>query len=94
MSEIKIEKVYSRREEICNIVSHLLGVVLILAGIPCLLNAVSESRFSNNAPAYWVMVIYSVSMLIMFSGSSAYHAAVKPSMRVNLRKVDHSAIYI
>lgn len=81
---------YSQLEERINIVTHLVGA--ILAVLATLLMVLKSASF---APVYVVsVVIFGVSMVILFSASTLYHSATQPDMRARLRVFDHCAIFV
>ena len=91
MKRIKIKDrilpVYSRGEEIMNMVTHIVGGgFAILALILCLLQA----REAAAAVGSW---IYGISMLITYTMSSVYHGLHKNTGKKVMQVLDHCAIY-
>lgn len=76
------------KEEKWNTLSHALGVILALTGAVILLQR--NYNHSLAIPAVW---IYSISLVILFSASTAYHAARSTILKRRLRIVDHISIY-
>ena len=80
---------YSRTEERWNVITHGFGVLLSVAGLVILLNRDSYdttiSRFS--------IIVYGISLILLYSASTAYHLARKPEQRRLFRKLDHISIY-
>lgn len=77
------------REEKWNVISHGLGIVLALAGSMVLL-----SRDLEGIPHLKTgVLVYCLSLILLFSASTAYHATTDPKRRKNLRILDHIGIY-
>jgi hemolysin III len=82
---------YSPVEEMINIYSHALGIVLSIAALVLLV--VRASQYGD----VWHIVSFSVfgaSLIILFSASTIYHSAKDEIVRARLRVVDHASIYI
>jgi len=80
---------YSRTEELWNTVSHGLGVVLGIVGLVLLL------VFDSNKTDYSTMsiIIYALSVLMLYTASTLYHAISHGRWKQLLRKLDHISIY-
>lgn len=82
---------YSNSEEQLNIWSHGLALLASIVAFPFLiLKAISYSSFWKISS----FIIYGLSLVILFSASTFYHAAKNPKKRRKLRIFDHAAIYI
>jgi hemolysin III len=80
---------YTRTEELAHSLTHALGIIACAAFIPVLVLA--------SVPDPWRVVtgvIFGASALAMFVTSVVYHAASRPELKLALRKLDHSAIYL
>lgn len=79
----------SKREEIWNTATHALGIVLGITGLAVLL------QYDNNKTDYSKIsiIIYCLSITILFTASTMYHAAQNEGWKKNLRKFDHISIY-
>lgn len=78
-----------KREEKLNIWSHALGIVLAIVGSAVLLH-----RDPGNIPYLTGSLrVYCISLILLFSASTAYHASVDPKLRKKLRILDHISIY-
>lgn len=80
-------KIYSPREEKLNVVSHAAGIILSIIGLVLLLLRAADTL------EVFASLIYGLSLMTLFSGSTFYHAAKDPVKREKLRLLDHSAIY-
>lgn len=79
---------YTKGEEIFNSVSHGIGIIFGLLSFVTLFLKATETGTKLGA------VIFGVSMMILYSSSTIYHA-VKPSYAKKiLRVVDHAVIYL
>lgn len=78
-----------KKEEILNTVSHALGIVLGIIGFFLLLHQ------NKNKSEYALVgiIIYSFSIVLLYSASTAYHAIVKPTLKKKFRILDHISIY-
>lgn len=82
---------YSRKEELWNVLTHLLGLVLSIAGLVLLI--VYSSIYGNA----WHIVSFSIfgsSMVILYLASSLYHMAKDKKIRRKLNIFDHAAIFV
>ncbi len=84
MSEIQ-----SKQEEFWNVVTHSLAAVIHLVGLVLLLISFDRQMIHL---AY--VVIYGLSLLLLFSASSLYHHVSVPNYKRQLRKLDHISIYV
>lgn len=82
---------YSHKEEIFNVVSHLIGLALSIAGLSLLVT------FASIYGTVWHIVSFSIfgsSMVVLYLASTLYHAAKRKKLRRRLNVFDHSAIYV
>ena len=90
MSE-KFNPLYSKKEERLNIITHGFGFLLSLVGLYFLILE------SFQYEGYWKpasLVIYGLSLIILYAASTFYHAAKDPRLRRKLNIFDHAAIYV
>ncbi len=87
----KLNPSYSVKEERLNVLSHGLGLVIFSILFPFLL----QKSFTYNevwkVASFW---IYGISLLILYTASTFYHAAKNPVIRRKLNIFDHAAIYV
>jgi len=82
---------YSQKEEKLNIASHGFGLVLCSIAFPFLiLKAFSFEGFWKPAS----IIIYGLSLIILYAASTFYHASKEPKLRRKLNILDHAAIYV
>jgi len=82
---------YRRGEEIMNVVTHLIGLILSVAGLALLV------VFASIYGSVWHIVSFSVfgaTLVILYLASTLYHAAKSKNLRRRLNIFDHSAIYL
>ncbi len=81
---------YSENEEIANWLSHGIGILFgIFVLISLMLNLPVGASFRIVAS----YIIYSVSLITLFSASTAYHFAKKEKYKIILKKMDHICIF-
>jgi hemolysin III len=80
----------SAGEEIANSVSHAIGFMGALIGAPILLVA----ALRNGSTGFFIgTIVFSVTMSILYLGSTLYHAWPQTRAKEFLKLFDHSAIY-
>jgi len=82
---------YTAREEIANGITHGIGVLLSIAGLVVL---IIKASFHGDA---WHIVSFSIfgsTLIILYSASTLYHSISNPSLKIGLKKFDHSAIFL
>ena len=81
----------SAGEELANSISHAIGVVGAMIGTPILLLA----AFRHASPFFLVgTIIFAVTMLLVYFGSTLYHAWPQTRVKSFLQVMDHSAIFL
>ena len=81
---------YSSGEEIMNAVTHMAGgamALLALAG--CL----TKTAMAGSTAGVWTALIYGISMLLVYTISSIYHALKPCTGKKVMQILDHCAIY-
>ncbi len=73
-----------------NAVSHGMGALLACVGMFLLLDKTSGKTSGETA----ALVIYSLTLIILFSSSTAYHLVAHPLWKQRLRILDHISIYL
>ena len=82
---------YSKKEERLNIITHAFGLLLSSIGLPFLiLKSFHYTGFCNPSS----LVIYGLSLIVLYAASTFYHAAKDPQLRRKLNIFDHAAIYV
>ena len=85
---MKIQNFYKNEEKL-NAVSHAIGVVLALVGSVLLIPKVGfDSGYATIA-----VIVYSASLLLLFSASTMYHSVRKPLLKDRFRILDHISIF-
>ena len=80
---------YSRAEELAHSLTAGLGIVACVVAIPVLVWVSMADPWRLGTA-----LVFGLTALAMFVTSVAYHAASRPELKVVLRKLDHSAIYL
>jgi len=82
---------YSRNEERANVLTHAFGILFSIVGTIFLIQKATQ----NGDQWHWVsFIIFGISLLAMYVSSTLYHSVHKENVKRNLRKLDHSIIYI
>ena len=82
---------YSPTEERWNVYTHLLGIILSVIGLFFLIFR------SIEIPKTWAIfsfLVFGISMIIMYTASTLYHASTTIEKRKRLKIFDHAAIYV
>ena len=80
----------SSGEELANSISHGLGLVGALIGTPVLLLA----AFHHGSISFLIgTIVFTVTMLLLYLGSTLYHAWPRTRAKSVLQLLDHSAIF-
>ena len=78
-----------KNEELWNVLTHFLGVIISIIGIPFLFyfdnNITFLSRFS--------IILFSFGLLLVYSSSSIYHFVLNTRIKKRLQVLDHISIY-
>ena len=85
-----VKRPYTVREEIWSSLIHGIGIALSLAGLIVLVTLAAQN---GNV---WVVVstaIFGVSMVVLYTASTLYHAISTPEIKLKLKKFDHISIY-
>jgi hemolysin III len=83
-----LTKSYSPGEERLNAASHGLGFIASIIGLVMLLFR------AEGIYAQVISVVYAASMMMMFLSSTLYHSVRNQDLKLRLKVVDHSAIYL
>lgn len=90
MSENLIKR-YTVGEEICNSISHGIGAIFGICGTSVLLTL---AVMHHSKLAFITSIIYGISMILLFTMSTVYHAVQPPKAKEILRIFDHTSIYL
>ncbi len=78
----------SKREELANTLTHLVAVLLSIAGLPTLLRAAPAGAATVGA------AIFGGALIMLYGASTAYHAVAPGTLKRILRRADHMSIYV
>lgn len=91
MSAMKIKlPSYSLFEELCNSISHGIGSLL---GIAALVLCIVKSTVTGDPYKIVSSIIYGVSLIMLYTISTVYHALKRNNGKRVLRVLDHCTIY-
>ncbi len=86
-----ILKRYTVGEEIFNSISHGVGSVLAVCGMTVL---IVLSVLNNTALGLATSIIYGISLIVLYTMSTVYHAVPQPKAKEVLRIFDHASIFL
>src|SRR6266478_4319990 len=81
----------SAGEELANSISHGMGFIAALIGTPILLLAALQR---GSAGFFIGTIVFTSTMLLLYLGSTLYHAWPQTRAKSILRVLDHSAIFL
>ena len=82
---------YSRNEEIANTLSHAIGAILAIVACYILVStAITEAHFGKIIS----YSVYGLSLFLLFSASTFYHASQNIHKKEFFKLLDHCAIYL
>lgn len=84
------DRVATQREEIANAVTHGLGLLASLVGLPILVLAAAAR---GERMAIIGASVFGATLIALYAASTLYHAIPHPTLKQKLRVVDHAAIY-
>lgn len=85
------DRVVSLREELANAVTHGVGLVLSLIGMPILILAALDHGERTTVIG---ASVFGATLIALYAASTLYHAIPHPTLKQKLRVVDHAAIYL
>jgi hemolysin III len=81
---------YTRQQEIVNSLTHALGMLFGISGLPVL---VGLATAHHNVPGIVGAGIYGFCFIFLFTSSTIYHLAEEPPIRKVFKIFDHISIY-
>ena len=82
---------YSRREELANALTHGVGLLACLIGVPIL---IASYLARGDLLLVLGVSVFAASLLAVYTTSTLYHAVPHPRAKHALRLADHVAIYL
>ncbi len=86
-----MDRPQTKYEELANTISHGLGLILSIVGLPLL---VYRGWYGGDGLGVTGMTIFGVSLLIMYLASTLYHGTRRNWIKEILKRMDHAAIFI
>ncbi len=80
----------TRKEEIVNAITHGLGILFCLIGMPFLL---VDSFNANQWPVFMSVLVFGIGMLAVYTFSTLFHAATNQKIKHLFQIGDHISIY-
>ncbi len=84
-------RVYSRGEEIANWITHGVGLAASVGGLTLL---IVFSSMRGNAWHVVSFTVFGLTLLILYTVSTIYHASRSPRTKSVFRRLDHAAIFL
>jgi len=84
------KRLQTPQEELTNSLSHGLGLILGLIGIPFLIQKALEKNLISDLIG---VIAFSLGILMVYTFSTVYHAAKNPKWKSKLQVLDHISIY-
>ena len=81
---------YTRKQEIVNGLTHGIGILFGIAGLPVLMGIATAH---HNTPGIIGSGIYGFCFLLVFTTSTIFHFAIEPQVRRLFKIFDHISIY-
>lgn len=91
MNQNSLIKTYPPAEERINIISHAVGSTLSLIALVLL---IGHQGLNGDIKAVLSFAIFGLSLIVLYTASTVYHASKTPAFRLRMRVVDHAAIYV
>lgn len=91
VESVKKGSLYSFREELLNAVTHGVGVIASILG---LIMMVTHALATNRAFSLIASLFFGISLILLYSASSLYHALPWPRIKRTFQTLDHVAIYL
>lgn len=85
------ERLQTKAEEFYNALSHGLGAVL---SVIALIFMLYKAHLNGNTLHIMSSYVFGISLILLYSASTLYHAAKKGPLKEAFHKLDHAAIYI
>lgn len=86
-----IAKLYTGGEEVFNAISHGVGALLSIAALVLM---IVFSCIPFNGIKLAASIVYGVTLILLFSASTLYHAITHPLAKAVLRVLDHASIFL
>jgi len=91
MNKIEAFNKYSKAEEIINAITHGIGALLSIVAMILL---ILKSAEYSSSKYLLTTLVYSLSLIFLYTSSTLYHSVQKPNIRNRLNVMDHMAIYL
>ena len=78
-----------KNQELWNVLTHFLGVIMSIIGIPFLFYYDTNITFLSTLS----VILFSFGLLLVYSSSSIYHFVISAELKKRLQVLDHISIY-
>lgn len=83
--------IYTEQEEKLNVISHGVGIVLSVVALVLL---VERSIRFGEAIHIFSVIVFGISLIILYTASTLYHKATKEKLKKRLNVFDHASIFV
>ena len=83
---------YTPQQELANVLTHAFGLLLSIVGVPFLVAIAVQHQLG--VPQLASIGLYALSLLLVYSCSTAYHAVTDLALKWKLKLLDHICIYL
>ncbi|MBN9338426.1 MAG: hemolysin III family protein, partial [Chryseobacterium sp.] len=80
-----------KKEELYNVITHGFGAILSLVALVLM---ITYSVISENSIAIASSLVFGLSLIILYSASTVYHAVYKLKWKKICQRIDHLSIYL
>ena len=80
-----------KKEELYNVITHGLGVIL---SVVALILMIYYSAISGSGIAIASSLVFGISLILLYSASTVYHAVYKLKWKKICQRIDHLSIYL
>ncbi len=85
------EKGQTLKEEVANSITHGLGILFCLIGIPMIIACAAEKSSTANV---WAIAVFCFGLLMVYMSSTLFHAIQHPATKRLLQIWDHISIFL
>lgn len=93
MQSIKYTSDYCPKEELFNIITHIAGVIFAIVALVFMIIKALKPSIDLSATQITSICIFGSTLILMFLGSTLYHAFSNTPAKFALKRLDHSAIF-
>ncbi|MDD5359351.1 MAG: hemolysin III family protein [Sulfurovaceae bacterium] len=93
MQSVKYTSDYGPKEELLNILTHIIGIIFAIVALVFMIIKALETDINLNGAQIASVCIFGSTLILMFLGSTLYHSFSNTPAKFALKRLDHSAIF-